>query len=272
MTDENTSSNVLSSKSIYGRNLQVLAPRLKIFKNGIPSSPEDSEAYQFLASLKEFAHLPSKQLILLADSARFADLDSGKYIAIEGEEASAFGFVLVSGLIAMLKTSMSGKDLIVELLHANDTFGLLRVLASKKLPAPLSARALKKSRVLWIPIEGFKKLLETNPSLYGDFDTQLLQRLEFSYKLSRGLAHDKVEIRIAAILSRLAIEYGKLTPPEKGLTVNFTRQQLADLTGTTSETAIRVTRAMQQNGLIEIKRPGFIRILKLQALQEMAEE
>jgi CRP-like cAMP-binding protein len=46
---------------------------------------------------------------------------------------------------------------------------------------------------------------------------------------------------------------------------------LADLTGTTAETAIRITRSLQAQGIIDIKTPGTIRVLDLNALNELAE-
>jgi CRP-like cAMP-binding protein len=55
-------------------------------------------------------------------------------------------------------------------------------------------------------------------------------------------------------------------------TIDITRQQIADLTGTTPETAIRVTRALQSRGLIEMSQPGIIKVLNPEALQALADE
>jgi CRP-like cAMP-binding protein len=107
--------------------------------------------------------------------------------------------------------------------------------------------------------------------IFKEIITHLIICLQSSYNLSRGLAHDRVDVRIAATLTSLALKFSRPLGPNKLPTINFTRQQLADLTGTTSETAIRVTRAMQRNGLIDIKRPGIIKILDLVALQELSD-
>ena len=109
------------------------------------------------------------------------------------------------------------------------------------------------------------------PRLYGEIVAHLLECLQSAYSISRGLAHDHVEVRIAAILSNLAIKISKTTVLGTILPIDITRQQLADLAGTTPETAIRVTRAMQRKGLILMNRPGNIEILKLESLKEIAD-
>lgn len=90
--------------------------------------------------------------------------------------------------------------------------------------------------------------------------------------LSRGLEHDKVEVRIAAVLSSLALKFSDPKSSGEQSTIYFTRQQLADLTGATAETAIRVSRAMQRDGIIDIARPGVIRVVDHSALDSLAQD
>lgn len=244
--------------------------------NGTPGKPANgqagkSDAYQFLRTLKSFSNVPPADLNLLADSSRFVSLNSGQYITIEGEDDSSTGFIVVSGCIAMLKTSSSGKELIVDLLPAGDIFGLLLKLAEGRLPEQLSARSMRKSVLLRVPMIDFKQTLKTQPHLLGEVVEHLLVSLQSAYCLSCGLAHDRVEVRIATVLLALAGKFATLVPNEPLPVINFTRQQIADLTGTTPETAIRVTRAMQHDGLIDIKRPGVIRVLDRKGLGLIAE-
>jgi len=235
------------------------------------NKPDSSKAFKFLRGIDTFSQLPESELKAIADFSLFEDLEPGQYITIEGDEASAYGFIVISGCLAMTKTSISGKDLIVELLQADDIFGLLIMLAAEKLPAQLSARALKKSKIIWVPSGNFISMLKINPSLLKDYVAHLILCLQSSYSLSRGLAHDRVEVRIASVLSSLALKFAKSSPADGSYTIKFTRHVLADITGTTTETAIRVTRAMQRAGLIDIKLPGVIRILNQKALSEIVE-
>jgi len=250
-------------KNTQKRGIKPLVPKLNV-------SPK-MDVLKFLTSLREFSQIPSQDLVSLAEVSRMASYGPGEFITHEGEDEGASGFIVVSGLFAMLKTSTEGKELIVELLQAGDNFGMLLTLAREKLPSQLSARAMQKSSVLWLPIQQFMQLLKAHPILFKDSVAHLLLCLHSSYGLSRGLAHDKVEVRIAAVLQSLAIKFPKQLSDDAPYTINFTRQQLADLTGTTPETAIRVTRAMQREGLIDIQRPGVIRITDLKGLQALVD-
>jgi CRP/FNR family transcriptional regulator len=235
------------------------------------SSSKSVDIVRFLSSLKEFKQIPSSDLESLAYSSKFSSIDAGEYISIEGDQEGLYGFIIVTGCIAMVKNSVSGKELIVELLQAYDVFGLLLTLAAEKFPYQLSARCLQRTTVLWVPIQLLNNLLKLHPILFKEFTAHLLICLQSSYRISRGLAHDLVEVRIAAVLGALVSKFNVPSIAKKFPTIRFTRKQIADLTGTTPETAIRVTRAMQRDGLIDIKRPGIIGILNLAGLLSLAE-
>ena len=225
----------------------------------------------FFRNLSEFSELPTSEVNDLSDSCRLVTYGPGEYLTTEGEEENSHGFVPISGLVSLLKTSANGKILVVELLKAGDIFDLLLMLAKDKLPSQLSARSIQRVEAIWVPMRMFNATLAKHPAIFKDIIAHLLICLQSSYNLSRGLAHDRVEVRIAATLTSLALKFPRPLGPGKLTTINFTRQQLADLTGTTSETAIRVTRAMQRDGLIDIKRPGIIKIVNLKRLQEISD-
>lgn len=236
-----------------------------------PTLGDEEGAYKYLRSLSLFSALPEKELKSLAHASRFMTLTSGQYLTNEGDQESLYGFIVISGRLAMMKTSINGKELVVELLAPGDILGLLVMLSFNPVVAQLSVRAQAKSRILLVPIIELTRLLNTHPVLYKEFVTYLLGCLQSSYRISRGLAHDRVEVRIATVLLGLALKFANLLPTAQAHTINITRQQLADLTGTTIESAIRITRTMQQSGIIDIKRPGIVRVKDMKALQEIAE-
>jgi CRP-like cAMP-binding protein len=230
-----------------------------------------SEVYNFLVSLPEFSALPAPLLRSLAERSRLVSVTAGEYITHEGEDESPYGFIVVSGRLAIMKTSINGKELVVDLLIRGDIFGVLLMLSQEKMVVQLSARAQICSRIIWVPKKHLLPMLNTHPELYPGFVSHLLHNLHSSYNLSRGLAHDRVEVRIAAILVTLAIKYSRPSSSPLNHTIDITRQQIADLTGTTPETAIRVTRAMLRKKLIDISRPGIVKVIDLEGLQLMAE-
>ena len=240
-------------------------------KSAAVVSANETNGHRFLAAHPMFSQLSPSELKTLADSSRFATVNAGDYITVEGDDESLYGFIVVSGRLSMMKTSINGKELVVELLGPGDIFGLLLTLTLEKSLAELSARAQSVSEVLWIPVKNLLPALNAHPKIYREIISYLLHSLQSSYRISRGLAHDRVEVRIAALLSVLVQKFSRPPPEAKDFTVDITRQQIADLTGTTPETAIRVTRSMQRDGLIDISHPGIVRVLKLDALNEIAE-
>jgi len=233
---------------------------------------EGESPLEFLRGVREFKDIPEQSLKLLAEFSRFENFESGEYLISEGEEDGIYGFILVAGRASMLKNSPNGRELIVELLEPRDLFGLLLTLVKEHVPAQLSTRALQKTTVLWVPMETFYNVTSRHPDLMKGFISHLLRSLQSSYCLSRGLAHDQVNIRIAAVLVSLGLKFPEWPAPPGAIEIHFTRQQLADLAGTTPETAIRVTRAMEKQKLLKLGQPGVIEILDFDALEAIVED
>jgi CRP-like cAMP-binding protein/AmiR/NasT family two-component response regulator len=229
-----------------------------------------AEASQFLRQISPFSELPEEALKTLVEQSRFSSSGPGEYIALEGDLNEA-SFIVVSGRLAMTKTSSSGKELVVQLLGPGDFFGL--VLAMEELPAQLSARTQSASELLWIPTSALLRALEERPQLYKGFIDYLSFCLHSSHELSRGLAHDSVEVRIAVLLLSLVSRFSRTRKEfDDTIVIDMTRQQIADLTGTTPETATRVTRAMHRKGIIEISSPGTIKIANFAALRKLVKD
>jgi CRP-like cAMP-binding protein/AmiR/NasT family two-component response regulator len=231
----------------------------------IDSSP--TSIMRFIKKIPFLEALPQSQLARLTSVSWVSVVKAGEIIACEGEELSSC-FVVVQGRVALTKTSSNGKDLIVELLPPGDIFSLAYVL--EQLPYPLTARAQTRSLLLSFPLYELRSLFEQHQELYRLFSEELMSRLKYSHDCSRALAHDSVEIRIATgllkIISKLAIE----PEGDESFLIPMTRQEIADLTGTTPETAIRTTKAMERNGLLDLSKPGLIRVLKREGLEDIA--
>ena len=185
-------------------------------------------------------------------------------IVAEGEDARG-GFVPLSGRISVTRSSQAGKDLIVALLGPGDLFGLFYLIDSFSRSS--WARTQTASRVLWIPHGAFQRFCISEPKIYPILAGELARRLIHSYELATGLAHERVEGRIVTMLTALLRDFGKSTSNPKEGRIFITRRELADLTGTTPETAIRVTKNLERDGLLDLSRAGIIKILDVNALR-----
>jgi len=95
-------------------------------------------------------------------------------------------------------------------------------------------------------------------------------RLRSSAEQIRSLAVERVEQRIARVLLKLAESAGSDTPEGRVIEMPLTRQDVADMTGTTVETAIRVMSKFRRQELIKTRR-GKVVLVDTVILQEIAE-
>ncbi len=226
--------------------------------------------YDFLKMVRPFNKLPERAFTTLARVSSFRDLAASEIFAYEGDD-DAHCFAVMTGRIALLKASMSGKELIVELLPPGDVYGVVNALEQQ--PYPVTVRAQCESRIIQIPKSSLVVILEEHPQLFREFAKQATERLTKAQDFARGLAHDRVEVRIASALLALIPSFA--TSETRGgnrPSIEITRQELADLTGTSPETAIRCTKSMERQGVLDLTRPGVITVTNREALEELLEE
>jgi CRP/FNR family transcriptional regulator len=187
---------------------------------------------------------------------------------MDGERPN-FGFMVLSGRLAVIKSTHQGKELTIDLLIPGDCTGMLRALDPSEMDT--SIRGQVDAKVLAIPTQNLRAIVEKNLSVYRRVAVELMQRNRRSNELALGLAHSRVESRIIAALLALAPRFGRPTTSVDQTRIFLTRKELADLTGTTPETAIRVTKNLEREGLLDLTKPGVIKILSLQQLKGVVE-
>lgn len=190
----------------------------------------------------------------------------GEYLFYEGDPSQGL-FLLEEGRIKIIKHSTRGKDIILRLLNPEEMFG--EVAAFDGGPCPASAQALEDTVVLHLSQGDFLMLLERYPSIALRVMEDLGRKLRDAHDLIRALTTETVEKRIATVLLKLAEKLGK--PEERGirLKIHLSRQDLADMAGTTIETAIRVLTKFTKDRLLT-KEGKFIIILDRAALASLS--
>jgi CRP/FNR family transcriptional regulator len=138
---------------------------------------------------------------------------------------------------------------VLELLGAGEIFGGVAVIERR--PYPASAQATEPTVVVKIPSDPVIALAERHPAFVKEMALMIGRRLRAAHDSVTSLAVDPAEARLATALLRLAAREG--TRSERGLTLPFhlTRQSLADMTGTTVETAIRTLSRWLRDGILE---------------------
>ena len=175
------------------------------------------------------------------------------------------GIYFVSkGKIKTFQTSDAGKELITGLHKEGDFFGYLSLLQEENYTS--SAGALEDSEVFMLPKEDFFSLIYKNAEVSRRFIELLSNNLRENEKQLVQLAYNSVRKRVAEALVKLADTYKKDT--DKLFSTNVSREDLANLVGTATETVIRTLSDFKEAKLIEIAN-GAITILNYDKLAVM---
>ncbi|HEV8585860.1 MAG TPA: Crp/Fnr family transcriptional regulator [Methylomirabilota bacterium] len=221
----------------------------------------------FLSASPVFAGVPAREIAALAAVARKETYRARDWIFMEGEPADWF-CVVRTGRVKILRASRGGKEVVLELLGPSEPFGGVAVIERR--PYPASAQATEPSVVLKIPREPIVALTERHPGVIREMALMIGRRLRAAHESVRSLAADPVEARLAAALLRLAERDGERGPHGVTLPYHLTRQSLADMTGTTVETTIRVVSRWQKDRLVRDE-GGRLVLANAGALREIAQ-
>ena len=190
--------------------------------------------------------------------------EKGDTIFGEGDPSLFIHFLFV-GRAKIVKATPE-RDLILEILGPGEPVGAVAVFEER--PFPASAIALEPSGTVSIPSREFFHLVEKRPELVRRLLAGLTLRL---MALNRRLADmtGSVEYRAARLFATLAERLGKPRPGGTFVPLHLSRQEIADLVGTTIETAIRIMSRWQKDGLVETDKDGFL-IRRIEELKELA--
>lgn len=191
----------------------------------------------FLKSNAVFAAVPDRELLPLAAVAREVRYRAREVIFREGDRPTSF-YLVRSGHVKILREGRRGRDVVLELLGPGEPFGGVAVIEAR--PYPATAQATEPTVVLQIPQEPVVTLAGRYPSIIREMALMIGRRLRGAHDSVTALAGDPVEARLAAALVRLAEREGSRLGDAVALPFPLTRQSLADMTGTTVETTIRV--------------------------------
>ena len=191
----------------------------------------------------------------LAEVALVKSWDKGETIFKEGD-ASDFLLTVLAGRVKVVKLLPSGKEVILEIFGPGDPLG--SVVAYEGRPYPASAIALERTSCLLVRRGPFFGLLESHPSLVRGLLLAFTRRIVELAQRIPEVAGGRVETRFAHLFLKLADRVGRLRGAAVFIPIVLSRQDLADLTGTTIETCIRVMSRWGKEGVVETEKDGFL--------------
>lgn len=196
---------------------------------------------------------------------RMRGYEKGETIFREGDPADRIHFVY-TGLVKIVKSAGS-RDLILEILGPGEPVGAVAAFERRSFPA--AAIAVEPSGLVSIPEREFFQLLESRPEMTRHLLGGLTLRLMMLNKRLADMT-GSAEHRASRLFLTLAERMGTAGEHGNFVPLPLSRQELADLIGTTLETAIRLMSRWQKEGLVLTTKEGF-EIPRLDALRAVGQ-
>ena len=201
----------------------------------------------------------------IAAAARVKEFARGEMLYIEGDSVQQV-FLLTSGFAKINKLGLSGTEVILRFGAPGDVLGAAGLFSTGR--HCTTAQAFRSCRVLvWEP-PAFKALAERFPVLHQNMARIVGGELLELEERFREVATERVAPRVARQLVRLLDKIGRRV--EDGVEISLSREELAQMTGTTLFTVSRLLSAWEERGMVKPRREG-VTICDVPALNAISE-
>lgn len=195
-----------------------------------------------------------------------ASLKKGHVLARQGDPAHHL-YLVESGFLKVLQLTVEGTELIVRFVAAGEPFG--GVVALGDAPYPVSATAAEPSVVRGWSRDAVTSLLARTPQVRVNIMREMATHMTDALTRVRELTTARVGPRLAHTLLRLARQCGQHGPDGVLIAHPLTRQELADLTGTTLYTVSRTLAGWEARGILASRRRCLL-LHSLRTLEDLA--
>jgi CRP/FNR family transcriptional regulator len=211
----------------------------------------------FFSRVEPFKRLTPAQRRQLASTSREVPYAKGDCVFRAGDPADAV-CIVKEGRVHLMRFLENGQASTTCVMTAGETFCCLPALDGK--PYPVDAIAAVDSTVVRVPTSAFQSLLKESPNFLHDSLCLFCDRLR-GIEQKSCMAYDSTERRLAQALVALSEKFGATIP--------LTKHELAEMAGTTVETAIRLLSQLKRSGVLKSAR-GSTTILKSDQLRRLA--
>jgi CRP-like cAMP-binding protein len=202
-----------------------------------------------------FEGLPVETLTRVIGLARPKQLECDEFFFNEGDEAELF-FVLTTGRVRLSQLTPEGHQVVLRLITPGDAFGGVGAFGEPNYP--VSAQAVEASTALAWTSTTMRQLLETEPRIAVNALRFVAARYHDLQRRHRQAMTERVERRVARALLRLVQDAGRRV--DAGVEIDFpvSRQDIAEMTGTTLYTVSRLLSAWEEQGIVRSGRQRIV--------------
>lgn len=216
-----------------------------------------------------FNGLPRQTLEAGAKAASEKKLGKGSTLFLQGDKATTH-HILASGRLRLDQTTADGKNIVLRFMGPGDLVGSVAVLRGVAYPA--TPTAVEETRTLFWTHLQMMELLKAHPALALKTMNMMGGRIEELQERLQLVATQQVERRIAATILRIATQSGQKSQTGVEIPFVLSRQDLAEMTGTTLHTVSRTLSAWIEDGIIAGRRSSHIVIRMPHRLVEISEQ
>ena len=195
-----------------------------------------------------FSSLKDNELKSIGELFEVMKFNNNDTVFNEGDPSDKF-YILAEGNVKIMKHSVAGKDIILEIMSPGDVFGGVAVLDNK--PYPASAQAMEPSSLIRISRQNLFQLMEEYPILKLEIVKYFSDKLRDAHEMLKNIATERVERRIASLLLKLSEKVGVDADGYRKIDFPLTRQEISEMVGTTVETCIRTMSKFQKQGMVK---------------------
>ncbi len=194
-----------------------------------------------------FKHLMPEEVEIINFQKEFRQYKRGETLYNEGNRISGF-YCIHSGIIKVYKTGFDGKEQIIRFARPGDIIAYRSVLSNEV--ACTSAKVIEDSRVCFIPSEILTSFIKTNPTYALELLKLACHELGEANSFITDIAQKTVRERLAEILLLLVHDFGM--DEQNYLKISLTREELANIVGTATESVIRLLSEFKSDRLVEL--------------------
>ncbi|MDQ2177973.1 Crp/Fnr family transcriptional regulator [Marinifilum sp. D714] len=210
-----------------------------------------------------FQLLTKAELTELNTSRYEVKFKAGETIFKQGTSATHL-LILTSGLAKFYVEGVQEKQLIIRIIKPWEIVGQASLYFDNR--HHYSIAALDDCTACFIEIESFKKMIRQNPNFAEDFITQCTRKGVFSYEKMVSLSQKQMHGRIADGILYLS----KRIYESNQFSLHLSRQDIADLTGMSKDSAIRILKEFHNEGIIELDGKN-LNVLNAEQLERISE-
>lgn len=211
-----------------------------------------------------FRHLSKEEVEIINFEKEFRQYKRGEVLYNEGNRISGI-FCINKGIIKVFKTGIDGKEQIIRFAKPGDIIAYRSVLSNE--PACTSAKVIEDSSVCFIPSHILTDFVNENTLFSMEVMKLTCHELGEANEYITDIAQKTVRERLAEVLLHLINDFGLDT--DSYLKITLTREELANIVGTATESVIRLLSEFKSDRYIELS-GRKIRILDRKSLEKIS--